>query len=89
MIQQLGNVNKLCNCLLWSKREAHRAGPSPGRAVPAGCPLHLPPHWGRAGCTYRLTGVTFGFCSTHAVGPGLMALCRELQLSKQECFALF
>lgn len=43
-----------------------------------------PSHQGRAGYAYSLTGVTFGFCSTHTIGLGLMALCRELQLSKQK-----
>ena len=61
---------------------AHRAGPSLKRAMPARTPP--PSHQGRAGCAYSLTGVTFGFCDTHSAGPGLMALCRELQLSKQK-----
>lgn len=68
-------------CFGQSPGGAHGAGPSLKRAVPTGCP---PSHQGRAGCAYSLTGVTFAFCNTHAVGPALMALCRELQLSKQK-----
>lgn len=82
MIQQLGNVNKLCKCLLWSKPRApgDRAKLREGDASR----MPLPYYSGKAGCAYSPTGVTFGFCNTHAVGLGLMALCKELQLSKQK-----
>lgn len=83
MIQQLGNVNKLCNCLLRSKpwrglQDWAKLGEGHASRMPP------PSHQGRAGYAYSLTGVTFGFCSTHTTGLGLMALCRELQLSKQK-----
>jgi hypothetical protein len=83
MIQQLGNVNKLCSCLLWSRpwRGTQGWAEPQGGQCQQGAPS-LPP--GLAGCAYRLTGVTFGFCSTHTIGLGLIALCRELQLSKQK-----
>lgn len=83
MIQQLGNVNKLCNCLLWSKPWKGRSGWA--KFGEGNASRMLPPsHQGRASCAYSLAGVTFGFCSTSAVGLGLMALCRVLQLSKQK-----
>lgn len=84
MIQQLGNANKLCNCLFWSGpwrgpqgwtelAEGHASKDT--SSLPAGQSwLCLQPDWRDLWLLRH----------THAAGPGLMALCRELQLSKQK-----
>lgn len=83
MIQQLGNVNKFCNCLLCSKPWRGPLGWA--KFGEGNASRMLPPSFqGRASCAYSLTGLTFGFCSRSTVGLGLMALCRVLQLSKQK-----
>lgn len=84
MIQQLGNVNNWWNCLLWSKpwRGPRDWAKLQGRQCQQDAPL--PWTRGRGWLHQQMTSVTFGFCSAHTFGLGLMALCRELQLSKQK-----